>query len=393
MQAAGTTVRLHGMQTTKFNHHLAVVLPTPVTEDCRTAVRLLTTDHVPAHELNSGPGTPPSPMSVRSACLRAAWPFDQQRRVLLYGCAHERVILRALQQCGLPPECAAAVITHLEISSVDMSRVAAVACSSSSENGDTGHYTFSMQASLEPGDSDCWISAQGAALHEDQMYAELLAEDPGAPQFDEWLVYSLTSNRPTPPVAASAATDGADPSPARPGVACPPEAATALLRGSGSSKCQVHRVSIRIPAMPHGPLSIRRFYLQAGNTTATMGAGQRTWKRDQPDPIPVETTPTDETDWGAIAVPAVLLLPSLVRYLPSQQLELSVLCHVDCCAEWGACSAVFTTLDVARLQHFAVFPPLECEAVKLVCIENAAGLEDERVGQYESIGFWEVCFG
>ena len=35
----------------------------------------------------------------------------------------------------------------------------------------------------------------------------------------------------------------------------------------------------------------------------------------------------------------------------------------------------------------------KCEALKLVCIENAAGLEDERVGQYESIGFWEVCFG
>ena len=61
--------------------------------------------------------------------------------------------------------------------------------------------------------------------------------------------------------------------------------------------------------------------------------------------------------------------------------------------EWGSCSAVFTTLDVDRLQHFAVFPPLECEAIKLVCIENAAGLDDERVGQYQSIGFWEVCFG
>ena len=288
MHAAGTTVRLHGMHTAKFNHHLAVVLPTPVTEDIRTAVRLLTTDHVPAHELKTKPGTPPPPMSVRSACLRAAWPFGQQRRVLLYGCAHERVILRSLQQCGLPAECAAAVIMHLEISPVDMRRVAAVARSSSGESeARAGHYTFSMQASLEPGDSDCWISAQGVALHEDQDWAELLAEDPGAPQFDEWLVYSLTSSGPKLPVAMSAATDAADP-------------ATALARGR-SAKCQVHRVSIRIPVMPHGPLSVRRFYLQAGNTTATTGAGQRTWEKDQPDPVPLRTTLKDETDWGATA--------------------------------------------------------------------------------------------
>jgi hypothetical protein len=55
---------------------------------------------------------------------------------------------------------------------------------------------------------------------------------------------------------------------------------------------------------------------------------------------------------------------------------------------------VFTTLDVEHLQHFAVYPPLECEAVKLVCIENAAGLEDDggRFGQFASIGFWEVRF-
>jgi hypothetical protein len=295
---AGTLVWLRGMKTAKFNHHLAAVLPTRATEDTRTAVQLLATDHVPVDQLQNRPRTPPRPMSVRTTCLRTAWPCDQ-RRMLQYGCADERVILRSLQQCGLPPECAAAVISYLEISPVITSRVAAVACSSESERG-SGGYTFSMEASLKPGDADCWISAQNVALHGDQDYAELLAEDPAAPQFDEWLVYSLTSKQSSLEGSLPVSSDGAEPEPSQPGATGPPEAVTPLIvRGHDSCRCQVHRVSILIPVLPHGPLSVRRFYLQAGNTKATMGFGQRTWKKDQADPIALETTPAGEIDWGA----------------------------------------------------------------------------------------------
>ena len=91
-----------------------------------------------------------------------------------------------------------------------------------------------------------------------------------------------------------------------------------------------------------------------------------------------------------LQIALVMLLPSVVTV---SSLTWNVTMCNAACAEWGVCSAVFSTLDVAHLQHFAVYPPLECEAVKLVCIQNAAGLADERVGQYESIGFWEVRFG
>eukprot|EP01043_Picozoa_sp_COSAG02_P054145 COSAG02_NODE_6086_length_3813_cov_3.395261_1_plen_339_part_00 len=293
---AGTLVWLKGMNTAKFNRHLAVVLPTRVEEDTRTVVQLLTTDHVPAGQLQTRPSAAPRPMSVRTGCLQAAWPCDQ-RRLLQYGCAHERVILRSLQQCGLPPECAAAVLSYLEISPVIPSHVTAVACSSESQGGGAG-YTFSKEASLQPGDADCWISAQNVALHDDQDYAELLAEDPEAPQFDEWLVYSLTSKQSNLEGSLPVSRDYAEPEPSPPGAAGPSEAVTPLVWGNGRCRCQVHRVSIRIPVLPHGPLSVRRFYLQAGNTKSAMGFGQRIWEKDQADPVTLETTAAGETDWG-----------------------------------------------------------------------------------------------
>ncbi len=332
---AGTLVWLKGMSTAKFNHHLAVVLPTRAAEDTRTVVQLLTTDHVPADQLQAGPSAAPRPMSVRTGCLRTAWPCDQ-RRMLQYGCAHERVILRSLQQCGLPPECAAAVISYLEISPVITSRVAAVACSSESERGGAG-YTFSKEASLQPGDADCWISAQNVALHDDQDYADLLAEDPDAPQFDEWLVYSLTSKQsklegPLPVSRDDAEPEPSPPSKCRPaaGAAGPSEAVTPLVWGNGRFRCQVHRVSIRIPVLPNGPLSVRRFYLQAGNTKAAMGFGQRVWKKDQTDPVALETTPAGETDWGTrmqshlrphltLALVALRMHPSTLTQLTATQ--------------------------------------------------------------------------
>lgn len=299
---AGAVVRLQGMNTAKFNHHLAVVLRPDPAQDTRTVVQLLATDHVPADELQTKPSDPPRPMSVRATCLRVAWPCDQ-RRMLQYGCAHEHIIRRSLQQCGLPPECAAVVISYLEISPVVTSQIAAVACSSENCSGGAGGYTFSMEASLKPGDSDCWISSQGVALHDDQNYAELLAEDPGARQFDEWLVYDLISNRTRLEKSSFVSRTDVEPEPstARQGAAAPPEAVTPLRRGNDGSRCQVHRVSIRIPVLPHGPLSVRRFYLQAGNTKATKatnGFGRRTWNKDQADPVVLQTTAAGEVDWG-----------------------------------------------------------------------------------------------
>merc|ERR1719223_558922 len=91
--------------------------------------------------------------------------------------------------------------------------------------------------------------------------------------------------------SSPASSDGAEPEPStvRSGADALPEAVTPLLRGHGGSRCQVHRVSIRIPVLPHGPLSVHRFYLQAGNTIATNGIGQRTWNKDQPDPVALDT--------------------------------------------------------------------------------------------------------
>jgi hypothetical protein len=295
----GATVRLAGMKTARFNHHLAVVLPTAASGDARTAVRLITDDHA-ASETADSDEDPPKPMSVRTECLRLARPVGQ-KRLLQYGCANERVILRALQQWGLPPECGAAVVAHLETNPLRMSHVTAVACSSQSKNEGRPGYTFSMEASIQPGDADCWISGQRVALYDDAEYAELIEEDPDAPQFDEWLVYNLMAAE--PPAAA-------EPEPAAALTAADiPEAPAPPSCGDG--KVQIHRVSFRIPVLPHGPLSVRRFYLQAGNTPAAAAraarGSPRTWSKQDladPDLLPA----TDSTGEGGWGVPPAFIL-------------------------------------------------------------------------------------
>jgi hypothetical protein len=365
--AAGTVVRLRSMQTAKYNHVLATMLPPSVDmPEGRTAVAALVspedTESV-RHE-----GVKGLRMSVRTECLRPARPLGGEgARMLEHGCAHERVITRALGQWGLPPDCAAAVLAQLHILPVEPDRVAAVACSSQA-NADPrgGSYTFTMQATLEPGDDDCWISAQDVALHTDDAYAKLLQADaPGSEtafQFDEWIVYHLDMMQ-LYNLAAQPEPAAADPrqkqiwkSAAEADMAAAEEAEAEAPQPARLR--QLHRVSMRIPPLPHGPLSVRRFYLQGGRST-TANAPRRSWNkqdRAEPDPLAAQQPQHKTLGW-----------------------------------EWGQRSAVFTTLDAPRLQHFAVYPPLEAEAVRLVCVENAAGV-DLMGSQHGSIGFWEIAF-
>jgi hypothetical protein len=341
MVEEGTVVLLRDMEPARFNHHLAVVLPDSGAECQEKVVRLITDDHVAPHELDDGVGEPPQPMRVRPACLRVARPLGQTR-LLQYGCASERIIVRGLQQRGLPPECITAVLSHLEISPVRTSHVTTVACSSQSEveHASKPEYTLSMATVLQPGDSDGWVSGPDAALYDDEEYAELLDEDPDAPQFNEWLIFDFGGNdaqrrqQPSPP-ASPGPGPAYPPEPDKPLAPLAPLAAAVPANSKDlvvvvpapqpprTCRVQVHRVSLRIPIMPDGPLAVRRFYLQAGysvppdslpSAAAAAAAaaagpaaaaagpaaagGSRTWQQDQSDPDPLPTTPQDETDWG-----------------------------------------------------------------------------------------------
>jgi hypothetical protein len=200
-------------------------------------------------------------------------------------------------------------------------------------------YTLSMATVLQPGDSDGWVSGPDAALYDDEEYAELLDEDPDAPQFNEWLIFDFGGNdaqrrqQPSPP-ASPGPGPAYPPEPDKPLAPLAPLAAAVPANSKDlvvavpapqsprTCRVQVHRVSLRIPIMPDGPLAVRRFYLQAGYSVPADSAlpsaaaaaaaagpaaaaagpaaagGSRTWQQDQSDPDPLPTTPQDETDWG-----------------------------------------------------------------------------------------------
>ena len=95
-----------------------------------------------------------------------------------------------------------------------------------------------------------------------------------------------------------------------------------------SRPVQVNRVSMRIPPLPHGPLSVRRFYLQVGYSVfggeRQCCEAPRAWDKRSIWPVGAGGGFSEES-----------------------LMDIGTECHWH----WGPCSDVFTTLDVARLQH------------------------------------------
>mmetsp|Transcript_22765 Transcript_22765/g.63216 ORF Transcript_22765/g.63216 Transcript_22765/m.63216 type:complete len:267 (-) Transcript_22765:1895-2695(-) len=174
------------------------------------------------------------------------------------------------------PEVLNTVFAPLRIQNVDMSEVKVTSVSSEAEAHPHSLYTYKASCTLEPGTDSCWISRTG---HERP----------------EWIVYCL-----------------------------------------GEVRRRVDFVSMSIPVMPHGPLSVRHFHLKASDNA------DGPWVADH-------------------------------RHQ-------------------------FVTLNEEGLQEFAVVPPIEARYLRLVCTENAA--EGDSMFTHaayathglDPIGFWEIAF-
>mmetsp|Transcript_40112 Transcript_40112/g.120051 ORF Transcript_40112/g.120051 Transcript_40112/m.120051 type:complete len:280 (+) Transcript_40112:17-856(+) len=102
------------------------------------------------------------------------------------------------------------------------------------------------------------------------------------------------------------------------------------LEFSFSRRRMVTFVAIKIPSLPHGPLSVRHFHLLA--------------RRD------------DDSTWVA------------------------------------ASEETLETLDRNDLQEFALVPPVEARAVRLVCTRNAAAASHPSLLRADCIGLFQVAF-
>lgn len=109
-------------------------------------------------------------------------------------------------------------------------------------------------------------------------------------------------------------------------------------------------MSMSIPVLPHGPLSVRHFVLETSDGGVCAGVDARTG--------------VDAGGGGSAQLSTI---------------------NLD--MEWKRNPGhTFITLDEEGLQQFAVMPPIEAEYVRLVCLRNAADDLDM------PIGFWEIAF-
>ena len=203
-------------------------------------------------------------------------------------------------RCSLPAELVDAIVGCLEVRPVSRVRVIALAASSIAANASIAH-------ALDPSDSNWWISAPGSM--------------PGGVG-KESITFSLDA---------------------------------------GTSPVVIDRITMRIPPLPSGPLSVRVFHLE------------------------VFTGPHD------------LVGETWARAFTNPQM-------------WARASRDFTSRDVGGDQAFAVYPPVEAAFVRVVCTRNAARarLSDDEYTELEgrwgdtlmlenivpsSVGFFSVRFG
>jgi hypothetical protein len=157
------------------------------------------------------------------------------------------------QRVFLLPELVEHILGFLTINAVDMNQVEAIGCSSVAMHTDAS----SIQNTLDPSSANWWISADGVA--------------PGGVG-REWVSYCIGGD------------DGATPR-------------------------RVEILSLKIPPMPSGPLSVRDFHL--------------------------ERAPTPD-------------------------------------GPWAQASGMLRTLDTGARQDFFIDPPIEAPYVRIVCCRNAA---------------------
>ena len=294
----GDIVRFAGLQAAKFNGHVGTVKKMlPESQDGRVGVEL----HSSVWPRGAVASAWPSPrlsiepelrcISVRRENLRRVHvgPRAPRARVGLLGGPPPPLVPLLLRQL-LPADLAQVVADFLTCLRVDPREVAVTRCSS-----DSGQHPLSE--ALTPSCNTWWISGPGTTPR-------------GVG--NEWLEFDF-----------------------------------------GRTVRRVSYLGIRIPPLPHGPLSVRDFHLLCATTPACA------------------TSPSTPEEEGGDA------------------------------SEWQPCTGLagecLHTLDHEELQEFAFSPPLEATRGRLVCTKNAAadlaaqsGPDDDVFA--DCIGLFEVRF-
>lgn len=316
----GTLVRLTGLQKAHFNHHIGRVVAAAGLNG-RVGISL----HgvvwpAPAGTTGCSRGSnrrrgrepaPYDPIAVKPSNLRKLPLPSELRAESMLGCVPRGAVLRLLGEggWGLPEHIAVQVAELLRIQPIAPEDVTVSGCSST--RGD-----FPLSAVLGGREDEWWISKAGTM--------------PGGVG-REYLEFDF-----------------------------------------GQCLRRVSFLGMRIPPLPHGPLSVRDFHLFA-RCDIRLGQGV-----------------SGSTAQGVVSAANALAADSGVDVFAEdgkgQQEESSL----D--EGWLPVSPEpLHTLDRADLQEFAFSPPLETTAMRLVCIRNAAAGAPFSV-RADCVGLFQVCF-
>ena len=250
-------MRLVNLKSSQYNHHVGKVVDE---RHCESQGRFWVELHgVEWPDLDNS-GTPAGRvrLSIKVENLRRCpRSLERPSRSTVLGTLASAHVESILGECrwGLPRDLVAAVIDFLSIGRIRHEDVAIKGASST--RGD-----FPVTTVLGDKPNEWWISKQGSFKHGRGV---------------EWIEFEFGSPR------------------------------------------RVSFIGIKIPPLPHGPLSVRRFHV-----TVPLAAG-------------LGSSPGDEFSW--------------VNPLPGVS---------------------FVTLDVEEIQEFALSPPVETSRIRLVATENAA---------------------
>lgn len=276
----GAYVRIVGLTRTEFNHHVGEVTAEAAPEG-RVAVRV----HGSVWPTNPGRGGCPEKthqsLAVQCDNLRRlpVRPSARPARVCSLGCVLPAMATALLDQRGrgFSDDLARRIVDFLCLQRVSPQDIQVSGCSSN--RGD-----FPLADALSEDDRRWWISASGSM--------------PGGIG-REFLEFHF-----------------------------------------GDLPRRVEYVGVKIPALPHGPLSVRVFHLLA----------LLPWR-----------SRSDPTAWQPVGT-----------HLAKAKDFVSEDVHMHGSDEDEIDGHQFVTLDLADLQEFALDPPLETTAVRLVCTRNAA---------------------
>ncbi len=294
------TVFLQGLNTTKYNYHAGVVIDD---DGEQVAVRL--------HQLhkNSGDETGEEDQVDELLAIKVPrknvvplqFPRPKAGKFLLTMDApgDTETISGWMLRWGLPKEVARLIVSYFHILPIDNASVKCVACSSS--RGD-----FNLDVVLNDNDSQWWISDHNEFRRG---------------QGREWLEFDVSE------------------------------------KNSGAPT-RVSLLGVKIPVLPYGPLSVRRFHIQYSN----------------------------DREVSTSSEPRVASLEE--RMIALSRNWISVPTHEMC------------TLDRPEIQMFAMQPPIEATRVRIVCTLSAIGEARNRWadphgrggGMGNCVGLFQVIF-